>query len=135
MFYWQAGRKATARKHFLFQRSRMQSILVECTAPAAVVYMTVAGTLTGLNKVDPATQLERTMKGLDPAIRPVNSGTNIIKQPMTGVVDSRSGARVKKNMSRFNVGVNTASGAEVISLSTRAAVAAGWMAPTEDVII
>jgi hypothetical protein len=37
-------------------------------------------------------------------------------------------------MSRFNVGVNTASGAEVISLSTRAAVAAGWMAPTEDVI-
>ena len=32
MFYWQAGRKATARKKFLFQRSRMQSILVECTA-------------------------------------------------------------------------------------------------------
>ena len=71
MFFWQAGQKSTTLRNFLFQRSRMQSILVECTAPAAVVYMTVAGTLTGLNKVDPATQLKRTiyMEGLDPAIR------------------------------------------------------------------
>jgi hypothetical protein len=134
MFYWQAGRRHNSKCNLMMQRSRMQSILIAGQVPIAVVYMSVAGTLTGLNKLDPVAQAKRLEDGLPPAIRPVNSGANILKAPCSVALESRSGKRVAHKVGAYNVGISTKSGAETISLVTRTCNDMGWLTPTQDVV-
>ena len=99
----------------------------------AISFLAAAGKLTAINKVSHADQLQRISRGDNPAVRPVNSGLNFTKGCTKGILDTKAGVANRVRLSRYNVGVGTPCGPEVIAHKFRSEVTAGNIPVTKDV--
>ena len=72
--------------------------------PDAAAYILAAGALTGLNKVTREENIQKVQKGEDPSLRPINSGTTILKHIGTNTLKSDHGKEMMKTLAVTNKG-------------------------------
>ena len=112
----------------MWQIARLQSIIGCCVAHDAIYYLMVAGNLTALNKVSEEEQAELVKTTGDRKIRPVKSGSMILKAPMQCGLKSKSAKRVIEEMKPVQLGMGTPSGPQTKVLVARLLVAQGHFA-------
>ena len=93
--------------------------------PAAVAFVTSAGALTALNKVPESENEERRAKNQKPKLRPINSGSVLLKGIFKAAAKSDSGARVKREIEPIQCGIGQKGGPAVVAMTARLAANTG----------
>ena len=110
----------------LSQVARLTKVLVEePNVPYAVTFFLTMGGLTALNKVSEEEQEELLSQGKTRAIRPINAGVTFLKKALKLASLAPSGRRVRRALSRLNLGIGAPGGPETMYLIAQAAYLSG----------
>jgi hypothetical protein len=132
LFFPIASRKASAPSNIVWQLSRLQLFTVKSGLHPSLCYALTAASFTALNKTDEAEQRKLIEQGNDPKLRPIQSGSHIIKPIWKCALATASGKRVQKELSIYNVGIGTSEGPATITTKLNCNVANGHIPHTED---
>jgi len=100
--------------------------------PAVCSILLGAGALTPLHKLCKSEQDQREASGLDPSIRPINSGCLLTKTVLSVVLDSPAAARAVERTKPHQLSLGTPRGIERLIHVARAAYSSNWLVGRND---
>jgi hypothetical protein len=112
--------------------ARLHKILAEDDIPQAIAFIFTAGGLTALNKIAEEENHVRRTQGLDPKLRPVNSGALFLKNVFKSALKTTSGHKSGRKLYPTQLGCGASGGMATLSLSSRAAHSKGKVIHTDD---
>ena len=129
-----AGHKTKGPDDITHQVARLISLIANCKAPPALTHMLTTGYLTPTNKIPYKEQTERIEAGHDPLVRPVNSGSCILKAALRLAAASPSGTKAIRSLQPVQFGQGVRSGPELVTHLARALNKLGYIITTQDVV-
>ena len=112
--------------------ARLQKILAEENVPDAVAFLLSAGGLTALNKIPEKENFRRQQASMDPKLRPINSGSLLLKNTFRGAAKSPSGYEAKLKTRPTQFGCGSKGGMETMALASSAAYQRRMVVHTDD---
>jgi len=92
--------------------ARFKHIITTADIPDAVAVVLTCGSLNMINKVDEDINARARQEGKTPLYRPVNAGTNILKQALNDAAQTKSGVKAKKSTLPVQLGLGVKNGPE-----------------------
>jgi hypothetical protein len=127
----QRGRK-NKEDTLMWQIARLQVHLVAADLPDSIYFLLTAGGLTALHKEDQAQQAERKARGDPPKLRPINSGSTLLKGALRCAAAHPSATLAKAPLRPIQRGNGVSAGAEGVVHLTRLMYEAGHPVGTSD---
>ena len=132
MFYSQRG--APKSTSLLWQYARLQALLGSADLPIAIYFMLTAGGLSALHKEDLEKQRILISQNKQAKLRPINSGSALLKTPLRVVAEHSSAKAARALMSDINMGDAVSAGTETITHFAAIHQQRGGAIGTEDCI-
>ena len=114
--------------------ARLQELLGSGNAPAAIYFMMVTGALTPINKDEANETRERIEKGGKRRLRPVYSGSGILKTPLREALSQPAAKRALAELLPMQMGQGMQSGPQTKVFMARLLFEAGYFTSLQDAI-
>jgi hypothetical protein len=114
--------------------ARLKQIITAADVPDAVAVILTSGALNMINKVDEETNERARAEGTKPSYRPVNAGTNLLKQALNDAAHSHSGTKAKCSTLPIQLGLGVKNGPERMAWAIFAAQAEDRAIDSDDAI-
>jgi hypothetical protein len=114
----------------MFQLARLQSVIFDIHTMTMRIF--TYGNLTALNKLSEADQATRVEQGLEPKVRPINSGSVFLAAAVKAVTTSAEGKAAAERLAPIQCGLARENGPEVVCHTLRDAYARGCIIFTQD---